>query len=201
MLAYVYGVVPISLCRNRDCGESAGNGKGVRIEFDDENDINVGGTNTATDTTSVAEARHNPSIGEGRVSGLTGSLSASGSHMDGIGTIGNNLSETVGTIALAGASSTGSLSGSAMVNCFSNLQVQAEVQKEMCNLSRESGTVSLGRVCNNSSTKAVAGSILNSYIPLDREGNSMEVQDDIESKSFKFQHSRGSSSVDDSGAA
>uniref|UniRef100_A0A8C6GKF9 RBR-type E3 ubiquitin transferase n=1 Tax=Mus spicilegus TaxID=10103 RepID=A0A8C6GKF9_MUSSI len=46
MLAYVYGVVPISLCRNRDCGESAGNGKGVRIEFDDENDINVCGTNT-----------------------------------------------------------------------------------------------------------------------------------------------------------
>lgn len=26
---------------------SAGNGKGVRIEFDDENDINVGGTNAA----------------------------------------------------------------------------------------------------------------------------------------------------------
>lgn len=26
---------------------SAGNGKGVRIEFDDENDINVGGTNIA----------------------------------------------------------------------------------------------------------------------------------------------------------
>lgn len=47
MLAYVYGVVPISLCRSGGCGVSAGNGKGVRIEFDDENDINVGGTNTA----------------------------------------------------------------------------------------------------------------------------------------------------------
>lgn len=47
MLAYVYGVVPISLCRSGGCGVSAGNGKGVRIEFDDENDINVGGPNTA----------------------------------------------------------------------------------------------------------------------------------------------------------
>lgn len=41
MLAYVYGVVPISLCRSGGCGVSAGNGKGVRIEFDDEND-NIG---------------------------------------------------------------------------------------------------------------------------------------------------------------
>lgn len=43
MLAYVYGVVPISLCRSGGCGVSAGNGKGVRIEFDDEHDMNVGG--------------------------------------------------------------------------------------------------------------------------------------------------------------
>uniref|UniRef100_A0A5F9C4W8 RBR-type E3 ubiquitin transferase n=1 Tax=Oryctolagus cuniculus TaxID=9986 RepID=A0A5F9C4W8_RABIT len=153
MLAYVYGVVPISLCRSGGCGVSAGNGKGVRIEFDDENDINVGGTNTAVDTTSVAEARHNPSIGEGSVGGLTGSLSASGSHMDRIGAIRDNLSETASTMALAGASITGSLSGSAMVNCFN------------------------------------------------REGNSVEVQVDIESKPSKFRHNSGSSSVDDGSAA
>lgn len=201
MLAYVYGVVPISLCRSGGCGVSAGNGKGVRIEFDDENDINVGGTNAAIDTTSVAEARHNPSIGEGSVGGLTGSLSASGSHMDRIGTIRDNLSETASTMALAGASITGSLSGSAMVNCFNRLEVQADVQKERCSLSGESGTVSLGTVSDNASTRAMAGSILNSYIPLDREGNSMEVQVDIESKPFKFRHNSGSSSVDDSGAA
>lgn len=47
MLAYVYGVVPISLCRSGGCGVSAGNGKGVRIEFDDEND-NMGGGAAAT---------------------------------------------------------------------------------------------------------------------------------------------------------
>ncbi|XP_028918720.1 E3 ubiquitin-protein ligase RNF19A [Ornithorhynchus anatinus] len=197
MLAYVYGVVPISLCRSGGCGVSAGNGKGVRIEFDDENDINVGGTNTAVDTTSVAEARHNPSIGEGSVGGLTGSLSASGSHMDRIGAIRDNLSETASTMALAGASITGSLSGSAMVNCFNRLEVQADVQKERYSLSGESGTVSLGTVSDNASTKAMAGSILNSYIPLDKEGNSMEVQVDIESKPAKFRHHSGSSSVDD----
>ncbi|NXY85381.1 RN19A ligase, partial [Alcedo cyanopectus] len=200
MLAYVYGVVPISLCRSGGCGVSAGNGKGVRIEFDDENDINVGGTNTAVDTTSVAEARQNPSIGEGSVGGLTGSLSASGSHMDRIGAIRDNLSETASTMALAGASITGSLSGSAMVNCFNRLEVQADVQKERYSLSGESGTVSLGTVSDNASTKAMAGSILNSYIPLDREGNSMEVQVDIESKPAKFRHNSGSSSVEDGAA-
>uniref|UniRef100_A0A3B3RTY2 RBR-type E3 ubiquitin transferase n=1 Tax=Paramormyrops kingsleyae TaxID=1676925 RepID=A0A3B3RTY2_9TELE len=41
MLAYVYGVVPISLCRSGGCGVSARSGRGVRIEFDDENDINA----------------------------------------------------------------------------------------------------------------------------------------------------------------
>ena len=64
----------------------------------------------------MADTRNNPSIGEGSVGGLTGSLSASGSHMDRLGAIRDNLSETASTMALAGASITGSLSGSAMVN-------------------------------------------------------------------------------------
>ncbi|XP_030644587.1 E3 ubiquitin-protein ligase RNF19A isoform X2 [Chanos chanos] len=197
MLAYVYGVVPISLCRSGGCGVSAGNGKGVRIEFDDENDMNVGSGAAATDTTSVAETRHNPSIGEGSVGGLTGSLSASGSHMERIGTMRDNLSENASTMALAGASITGSLSGSAMVNCFNRLEVQADVQKERCSLSGESGTVSLGTISDNASTKAMAGSILNAYMPLDRDGASMEVQVDVESKLGKLRHHSGSSSMDD----
>uniref|UniRef100_A0A8C2X357 RBR-type E3 ubiquitin transferase n=1 Tax=Cyclopterus lumpus TaxID=8103 RepID=A0A8C2X357_CYCLU len=197
MLAYVYGVVPISLCRSGGCGVSAGNGKGVRIEFDDENDINVGSGAAATDTTSAAGTRNNPSIGEGSVGGLTGSLSASGSHMDRLGAIRDNLSETASTTALAGASITGSLSGSAMVNYLNRLEVQADVLKERCSLSGESGTVSLGTISDNASTKAMAGSILNAYMPLDRDGNSMEVQVDIESKPGKLRHHSGSSSVDD----
>lgn len=81
------------------------------------------------------------------------------------------------------------------------LEVQADVQKERYSLSGESGTVSLGTVSDNASTKAMAGSILNSYIPLDKEGNSMEVQVDIESKPAKFRHNSGSSSVEDGSSA
>lgn len=49
LLFYVYGVVPVSLCRSGGCGVST-NGSGVRFEFDDENELmgalggrNVGG--------------------------------------------------------------------------------------------------------------------------------------------------------------
>ncbi|KAL4629971.1 E3 ubiquitin-protein ligase RNF19A-like [Arapaima gigas] len=197
MLAYVYGVVPISLCRSGGCGVSTGNGKGVRIEFDDENDVNVGAGPATIDSASVVETRNNPSIGEGSMGGLTGILSASSCDMDRVGAARDNLSENASTMALAGASITGSLSGSTMVSCFNRLEVQADVQKERYSLSGESATVSLGTVSDNASTKAMAGSILNSYLPLDRDGNSMEVQVDIESKPRKQRHHSGSSSMDD----
>ncbi|KAM9384132.1 E3 ubiquitin-protein ligase RNF19A-like [Pholidichthys leucotaenia] len=205
MLAYVYGVVPISLCRSGGCGVSAGNGKGVRIEFDDEND-NIGSGAAATDTTSVAETRlNNPSLGDGAsVGGLTGlSLSVSGSHMERCGvssTQRDNMSDNASTTALAGTSITGSLSGS----CYHRMEVQADVQKERCSLSGESATVSLGTMSDNASTKAMAGSILNAYMPLERD-NSLEVQADIESKQDNLRHGSASSSLDEascsSGAA
>lgn len=46
--------------------------------------------------------------------------------------------------------------------------MQADVQKERCSLSGESATVSLGTISDNASTKAMAGSILNAYMPLER---------------------------------
>uniref|UniRef100_A0AAZ3RWV7 RBR-type E3 ubiquitin transferase n=1 Tax=Oncorhynchus tshawytscha TaxID=74940 RepID=A0AAZ3RWV7_ONCTS len=131
MLAYVYGVVPISLCRSGGCGVSTGNGKGVRIEFDDENQMTAGSGAQATDTTSVADTRNNPSIGEGSVGGMTGSLSASGSHVDRMGAMRDNLSENASTMALAGASITGSLSGSAMVNYLNRDGTSMEVQVDI----------------------------------------------------------------------
>ncbi|TKS88224.1 E3 ubiquitin-protein ligase RNF19A [Collichthys lucidus] len=197
MLAYVYGVVPISLCRSGGCGVSAGNGKGVRIEFDDEND-NIGSGAAATDTTSVAETRlNNPSLGDGvSVGGLTGlSLSVSGSHMERCGmssTQRDNMSDNASTTAIAGTSITGSLSGS----CYNRMEVQADVQKERCSLSGESATVSLGTISDNASTKAMAGSILNAYMPLERDG-SLEVQADVESKPEKVRHCSASSSLDE----
>ncbi|XP_017281662.1 E3 ubiquitin-protein ligase RNF19A-like [Kryptolebias marmoratus] len=197
MLAYVYGVVPISLCRSGGCGVSAGNGKGVRIEFDDEND-NVGTGAAATDTTSVAETRlNNPSLGDGAsVGGLTGlSLSVSGSHMERCGVSSNqrdNMSDNASTTALAGTSITGSLSGS----CYNRMEVQADVQKERCSLSGESATVSLGTISDNASTKAMSGSILNAYMTLDRD-NSLEAPGDLESKQEKVRHGSASSSLDE----
>lgn len=38
LLFYVYGVVPVSLCRSGGCGVST-NGAGVRFDFDDENEL------------------------------------------------------------------------------------------------------------------------------------------------------------------
>ncbi|TNN72337.1 E3 ubiquitin-protein ligase RNF19A [Liparis tanakae] len=195
MLAYVYGVVPISLCRSGGCGVSAVNGKGVRIEFDDEN-YNIGSGAAATDTTSVAETRlNNPSLGDGAsVGGLTG-LSVSGSHMERCGinsTQRDNMSDDASTTALAGTSITGSLSGS----CYNRMEVQADVQKERCSLSGESATVSLGTISDNASTKAMAGSILNAYMPLERD-NSLDVQTDVESKRALMRQCSASSSLDE----
>lgn len=52
--------------------------------------------------------------------------------------------------------------------CAARLEVQADVQKERCSLSGESGTVSLGTISDSASTRAMAGSILNAYLPLER---------------------------------
>ncbi|CAL1584736.1 unnamed protein product [Knipowitschia caucasica] len=191
MLAYVYGVVPISLCRSGGCGVSAGNGKGVRIEFDDEND-NIGSGAAAADTTSVAETRlNNPSLGDGAsVGGLTGlSLSVSGSHMERCGHR-DNMSDNASTTALAGTSITGSLTGS----CYNRMEVQADVQKERCSLSGESATVSLGTISDNASTRAMAGSILNAYMSLERE-SSVEAQ--AEDCKQKERRGSGCSSLDE----
>lgn len=141
----------------------------------------------------MAETRlNNPSLGDGAsVGGLTGlSLSVSGSHMERCGVSSaqrDNMSDDASTTALAGTSITGSLSGSCynrqespvpassrtLPNVFntgriSRMEVQADVQKERCSLSGESATVSLGTMSDNASTKAMAGSILNAYMPLER---------------------------------
>lgn len=38
LLAYVYGVVPISLCRSGGCGVTTSGKGGVRFEFDEDNE-------------------------------------------------------------------------------------------------------------------------------------------------------------------
>ena len=90
LLAYIYGVVPVSLCQNGVCGVSA-TPLGVRIDFDDENTGNDNANDNATtgafysgrkntDAASIGTANHlvgNPSIGNSILPLLSLSLSLS----------------------------------------------------------------------------------------------------------------------------
>ncbi|XP_070620396.1 E3 ubiquitin-protein ligase RNF19B [Erythrolamprus reginae] len=183
MLAYVYGVVPISLCRGGGCGVSTANGKGVKIEFDEDD-----GPITVAD---AWRALKNPSIGESSIEGLTSVLSTSGSPTDGLSVMQGNYSETASFAALSG----GTLSGGVLLGGkgkYSRLEVQADVQKE--NFPKDS--VSLGAISDSASTRAMAGSIISSYNPQDRECNNMEIQVDIETKPSHYQLVSGSSTED-----
>ncbi|KAL2296052.1 hypothetical protein Nmel_017586 [Mimus melanotis] len=72
------------------------------------------------------------------------------------------------------------------------LEVQADVQKEIF----PKDSVSLGAISDNASTRAMAGSIISSYNPQDRECNNMEIQVDIEAKPSHYQLTSGSSTED-----
>ena len=56
MLAYVYGVVPVSLCRSGGCGVTTSDGGGVRIEFDDDNDAATGITSNGSGRKQIMKA-------------------------------------------------------------------------------------------------------------------------------------------------
>lgn len=66
LLAYIYGVVPVSLCQNGVCGVSA-SPLGVRIDFDDDDDVIVGIVSGSTGSAGVGNA-----IGTGVGSGSGG---------------------------------------------------------------------------------------------------------------------------------
>ncbi|XP_075801118.1 E3 ubiquitin-protein ligase RNF19B isoform X1 [Microtus pennsylvanicus] len=183
MLAYVYGVVPISLCRGGGCGVSTANGKGVKIEFDEDD-----GPITVAD---AWRALKNPSIGESSIEGLTSVLSTSGSPTDGLSVMQGPYSETASFAALSGGTLSGGILSSGKGK-YSRLEVQADVQKEIF----PKDTASLGAISDNASTRAMAGSIISSYNPQDRECNNMEIQVDIEAKPSHYQLVSGSSTED-----
>ncbi|XP_059546307.1 E3 ubiquitin-protein ligase RNF19B isoform X2 [Myotis daubentonii] len=183
MLAYVYGVVPISLCRGGGCGVSTANGKGVKIEFDEDD-----GPITVAD---AWRALKNPSIGESSIEGLTSVLSTSGSPTDGLSVMQGPYSETASFAALSGGTLSGGILSTGKGK-YSRLEVQADVQKEIF----PKDTASLGAISDNASTRAMAGSIISSYNPQDRECNNMEIQVDIEAKPSHYQLVSGSSTED-----
>lgn len=174
LLAYVYGVVPISLCRSGGCGVST-SASGVRIEFDEENEIGMGNNASAgnfdgasVDTT-ASQRGVNPSIGEVSL-GMSASLSlGSGSHLDRIGIIRDRDSdrESASNVALAGSIASASL----IAGGAHKLEVQADVSSnKRFSLSSHSetasATVSLSErsanmsLADDASTKALAGSLL-----------------------------------------
>jgi hypothetical protein len=161
LLAYVYGVVPISLCRSGGCGVHTTT-QGVKIDVDEEVPYSKT-AGTEVSTTTVA----NPSIGE--VS-LGASLSmGSGSHLERVGCVLVECDrESASTTAIAGHSLTGSVASSYIGH--QRLEVGADVHprkkysfsserlSETVSLSEKSGSVSLAE--DGASTRALAGSLL-----------------------------------------
>nr|CAD7405199.1 unnamed protein product [Timema cristinae] len=165
LLFYVYGVVPVSLCRSGGCGVSTSSA-GVRFDFDDENDLlGVLGTRN-TDAVSMDAVSHrggNPSIGEVSLS------LGSGSQLERLGR--ENDRESASNVALAGASIAGSITSS-LVPGGQRLEVQADVASTQrfsmssetasaaTSLSEKSVSVSMADD-RGASTRALAGSVLN----------------------------------------
>eukprot|EP00092_Neocalanus_flemingeri_P085036 GFUD01106925.1.p1 GENE.GFUD01106925.1~~GFUD01106925.1.p1 ORF type:complete len:694 (-),score=136.18 GFUD01106925.1:148-2229(-) len=162
LLAYVYGVVPISLCRSGGCGVHTTTQVLLGLLDVDEE---VPYTKAATEVSSSRVA--NPSIGE--VS-LGASLSlGSGSHLDRVGCVLAECDwESASNTAIAGHSLTGSVASSYIGH--QRLEVGADVHprkkysfsserlSETVSLSEKSGSVSLAE--DGASTRALAGSLL-----------------------------------------
>uniref|UniRef100_A0A667YUH9 RBR-type E3 ubiquitin transferase n=1 Tax=Myripristis murdjan TaxID=586833 RepID=A0A667YUH9_9TELE len=164
MLAYVYGVVPISLCRGGGCGVSRGKGRGVRIDFDEDD-----GPITVAD---AWRALKSPSLGESSLDGAASGLSTT-SPSEGLSVAPGALGETPHFNTLAGGA-LGTRTGK-----YSRLEVQAgELAKESAQ--RETGSLGAGSDC--ASTRGMAGSIISSYTLPDRECTNLEIQVDIETK-------------------
>lgn len=165
LLFYVYGVVPVSLCRSGGCGVST-TSTGVRFDFDDENELmGVLGTRN-TDAVSMDAVSHrgaNPSIGEVSLS------LGSGSQLERLGR--ENDRESASNVALAGASLAGSIASSVLPG-GQRLEVQADVASShrfsmssetasaATSLSEKSVSTSIPDD-GGASTRALAGSVLN----------------------------------------
>uniref|UniRef100_A0A8C5B1H3 RBR-type E3 ubiquitin transferase n=1 Tax=Gadus morhua TaxID=8049 RepID=A0A8C5B1H3_GADMO len=164
MLAYVYGVVPISLCRGGGCGVSREKGRGVRIDFDEDD-----GPITVAD---AWRALKSPSLGESSLEGAASGLSTT-TPSEGLSVAPGTLGDAPHFNTLAGGS-LGTRTGK-----YSRLEVQVgELAKE--STQRDTGSLGAGSDC--ASTRGMAGSIVSAYTLPDRECTNLEIQVDIETK-------------------
>ncbi|CAB1351201.1 unnamed protein product [Coregonus sp. 'balchen'] len=164
MLAYVYGVVPISLCRGGGCGVSRGKGRGMRIDFDEDD-----GPITVAD---AWRALKSPRLGESSLEGAASGLSTT-SPSEGLSVAPRVLGDTPHFNTLAG----GALG--ARAGKYNRLALQGgEPGKD--GAQRETGSLGAGSDC--ASTRGMAGSIISSYTLPDRDCTNLEIQVDIETK-------------------
>lgn len=164
LLAYVYGVVPLSLCRSGGCGVRTTT-QGVRLDVDEEVPYRKVNHQQGEPGQGSASGRvANPSIGE---LSLGASLSmGSGSHLDRLVECDR---ESASNTAIAGYSLTGSVASSylgqhrlevgADVHPRKKFSFSSERLSETVSLSEKSATVSLADD-GGASTRALAGSIL-----------------------------------------
>lgn len=142
LLFYVYGVVPVSLCRSGGCGVTT-SATGVRFEFDDENDLAMSRNPDNTSIDAVSSRGANPSIGEASLSLASGSQVLRDADR-----------ESASTVALAGS----------VGNACQRLEVQADLVStqrfSISSLSDKSVNVSLADD-GGASMRALAGSVLN----------------------------------------
>ncbi|XP_065214426.1 E3 ubiquitin-protein ligase RNF19A-like isoform X2 [Planococcus citri] len=148
LLFYVYGVVPVSLCRSSGCGVTASS-SGVRLDFDEPEYINQniltkvsgGSQGTSTEADVVSHKEGNPSIGEASLS------LGSGTHLEHLGRELDR--ESASTVALA---------GSILAHKLEVLS-DAVTAQNACNNGSE--TASDRSDVATSSTRALHGSLLN----------------------------------------
>ncbi|BES92352.1 RING finger protein [Nesidiocoris tenuis] len=148
LLFYVYGVVPVSLCRSGGCGVST-SGTGVRFDFDDEADMIGVLATKSSDGDTVSHPGGNPSIGEASLS------LGSGSQMEREAD-----RESASFVALAGSIASNTIA--------QRLEVLADVvasQRFSVSSETASATTSLSDKSvaddGGASTRGLAGSMLN----------------------------------------
>jgi len=162
LLAYVYGVVPISLCRSGGCGSLTTSTSGVRFDFDeDAESLEPSAVIThkrlarqSTRSNDMGSSQGAPSIGEvSVVSSSAGMRAQRGSSPD---------RESASMIALAGASLTGSVGSSSHPPSHNKLEIQADVNSsaKRNSLSSETASVCLSMDDAAASTRGLAGSVL-----------------------------------------
>nr|CAB3265640.1 ZF(RING/C6HC)-1 zinc finger protein [Phallusia mammillata] len=192
MLLYVYGVVPFSLCRTGSYGITSRNPNGsnsalsmlpMGLRLDLGGTSGQPGSSTAEDTGNFHSGNGsintrlgpiNPSIGEASVGGMTmGSFNMSrGSNMDKVGRIDP---DGASTIAIAGTSITGSLSGISGAGALGSNKVEVHHSTKDVDQQSTHTQISVGSAPNitsvqvhmhdNVSEHSVTSAPINSYVP------------------------------------